>query len=454
MIQLPIQRLFDLRQVAPQCHDEKIDFTGISIDSRHLQPGNLFIALRGEKLDGHNYVEIAFQKGAAAALVEHSTASAIPQFLVKDTKIALGQLGAYWRQQFPIPIIGITGSNGKTTLKNMLARILQCATNEPNTVLATKGNLNNEYGLPLTLAQLNAKHRYAVIEMGMNHAGEIAYLTKLTQPQVAVITNAAEAHLEGLKTVAGIAQAKGEIFLGLPPNGTAILNRDDAFFETWATLTRGRSYLTFGLKNTADVSAIIGNTVTIQTPQGCFNIKLPLLGTHNLMNALAATASALALNIEISAIQRGLESVTPEPGRMQQFHLDNDIRIIDDTYNANPVSLKAAVQTLATLPGTKIIVLGDMKELGPDALHYHKQAGENIRDHGIHYLFTYGDLSLATAQAFGKNAQHFSERESLLNTLKPYLQKDVVLLVKGSRSMRMEYFIKALVPQTEYLPTH
>jgi UDP-N-acetylmuramoyl-tripeptide--D-alanyl-D-alanine ligase len=428
-----------------------VEFNGISIDTRTLKPGNLFIALPGQKVDGHDYLEEARQKGAAAALVSRQVNSPLTQIVVKDTVAAMGKLAAAWRSQFQLPIIAVTGSNGKTTLKNMINSILIAACNgKQEDVLATQGTLNNHLGLPLTLAQLNNHHRYAVIEMGMNHFGEIDYLTKLTRPQVAVITNAASAHLEGVGDVAGVARAKAEIFNGLPQQGTAVLNRDDDFYPYWLECIGHHANISFGFHPEADVTATLHPAtgtqhLTLQTPSGDVDIHLPLLGKHNALNALAATAAALAINIDLSAIKKGLESILPAQGRLQLHQLANGVKIIDDTYNANPFSLQAAVDTLASFEGKKILVLGDMRELGSEAKSLHHIAGQHIRQAGIDYLFTYGELSSSTAQAFGEGAYHFNEQDKLLNALKPFLYNQTTILVKGSRSMRMEKVVAGLV---------
>lgn len=449
MIQMSLVQaatVLGLKEIAPD-----ISFQGISIDTRTLQEGNLFVALSGETVDGHEFVIDAQKKGAKAALVTRHVDCSLPQLIVNDTVIALGLLGKAWRDQFTMPLIAVTGSNGKTTLKNMIAAILRAACNGDETqVLATKGTLNNHLGLPLTLACLNPQHRYAVIEMGMNHFGEIEYLTKLAQPQIAVITNAAACHLEGVGDIAGVARAKAEIFLGLSANGTAILNRDDHFFNYWREQIGNRSYLTFGLHPEADITALLQRAtqtqqITLRTPQGEIEINLPLLGQHNVLNALAAAAATFALGINLSAIKTGLEANLPAPGRLQLHTLANGVKIIDDTYNANPFSLQAAVDTLANFAGKKILVLGDMKELGQDAKLLHHHAGEEIRKAGIDYLFTYGELSASTSQAFGEGAYHFNEQEKLVSALKPFLYNQTTILIKGSRSMRMEKVVAGLV---------
>lgn len=425
---------------------KETNFQGISKDTRTLQPGNLYIAITGEQFDGHDFVEEAAKKGASAVLVSHSVHTSLPQLIVKDTIAALGKISALWRNSFSLTLIGITGSNGKTTLKNMIASILRAACHDDTDVLATEGNLNNHIGVPLMLCRLNNNHRYAVMEMGMNHFGEIAYLTQLTRPHVAVITNAAESHLEGLKSIEGVAKAKGEIFSGLTENGIAILNRDDTHFDYWRGLVQ--KYFTFGLQHPADFSATFSqDAITLHTPKGSIDVNLPLLGKHNVMNALAATAAVFAIGIDLHTIKKGLENVCPEHGRMEQYQLDNGARIIDDTYNANPFSLQAAVNTLAEFSGKKIIVLGDMKELGPEAKHMHFLSGKKIREANIDMLFTLGDLSLAATEAFGEPAKHFTHQDELFITLKNYLNPDTTILIKGSRSMHMEKIVTRILSE-------
>ena len=455
MIEMSLTEVQQILFNAGEC--QPVVFKGISTDTRTLIAGNLFVAIEGDTFDGHDFIAETHQKGAVGLLVSHKVNSPLPQIIVNDTVQALGALSAAWRDRFSIPLIGITGSNGKTTLKNMVASILRAACHHDTTqVLATDGNLNNAIGLPLTLARLNEKHRYAVIEMGMNHFGEIAYLTQLAKPTVAVITNAAESHLEGLQTIEGVARAKGEIFQGLNKNGIAILNRDDTYFNYWRELIADQLYFTFGLENPADVTATFSEkqTIILHTPRGDIDVTLPLLGRHNIMNALAATAATLAVEIDLVSIKTGLEKVQPALHRMQSYFLENGARIIDDTYNANPFSLDAAVKTLATFSGTKIVVLGDMKELGNDAKKMHANAGEKIRTAGIDYLFTFGELSLETTKQFGGNATHFTDREKLIAALQSHIKNNTTVLVKGSRSMRMEQIVYELTPHIQHANAH
>lgn len=454
MITMPLSEL--AQALKTELIEKDKIFQGISTDTRTLEPGNLFIALQGEHFDGHQFLNEAAKKGAVAALVSTKSAADIPQIVVNDTLLAMGTLSAHWRDRFNIPLVGITGSNGKTTLKNMVASILRAACDQQaDKVLATEGNLNNAIGAPRTLCRLNAEHRFGVIEMGMNHFGEIAYLTNLVKPTVAVITNAAEAHLEGVQSIAGVAKAKGEIFQGLNAEGTAILNADDAHFNYWRNLIKDKKHLTFGLNTKADVTAIISNrSIMLKTPLGNIDVTLNLLGTHNVMNALAATAAAIALHIELANIKQGLEQVVPAPGRMRPYTHASSACIIDDSYNANPYSLNAAIQTLATLNGTKIAVLGDMKELGSDAKSLHYTAGEKIRAANIDYLYTVGELSAEASKAFGSHAKHFTDKETLITTLLTHLKKDTYILIKGSRSMKMETIIAKLIPENQLEHTH
>jgi UDP-N-acetylmuramoyl-tripeptide--D-alanyl-D-alanine ligase len=449
MIKMTLSEIANLLDSATATSDTEI--FGISTDTRTLIPQNLYIAIKGEQFDGHDFVEGALNKLAGAACVSHKMTTAIPQLIVADPVAALGQITAHWRNRFTLPLIGVTGSNGKTTLKNMIASILQAACEDPSQVLATEGNLNNNIGVPLMLARLNDKHRYGVIEMGMNHFGEIDYLTHLVKPHVAIINNAAAAHLEGLEDISGVARAKGEIFAGLDTDGIAILNKDDPFYDYWQGLANKHKQITFGLKNPADISATLSDspTISLHTPQGDIDVTLPLLGEHNVMNALAATAATLALDISLTAIKQGLENVKPAPGRLRQHILSNGTKLIDDTYNANPASVVAAINTLAALPGTHILILGDMKELGENAQQLHAEIGKKAHDAGIEYLFTLGELSQGAAKTFGKNAQHFTERTDLLAALQSHLQADVTILIKGSRSMHMEKVVAGLLPQNE-----
>jgi len=442
-----LSTLLGLETAAPEAH-----FQGISTDTRTLQPGNLFVAIKGDNHDAHLFLDDAQKKGAVAAIVQKLMPSSLPQFLVPDTIKALGALALEWRKKFSLPLVGLTGSVGKTTLKNMIASILRAACgNQAEAVLSTQGNFNNHIGLPLTLSKMNEAHRYAVIEMGMNHFGEISYLTRLARPTVAIINNAAPAHLQGVNDIQGVARAKGEIFEGLSPTGIAVLNMDDGQFDFWRALIGDRRCITFGAHPNADVHYSLHNSgdplrqyLTLITPSERIEVTLPLLGKHNAMNAVAAVAACTALQIGPKAIKEGLENMKPESGRLQMHSFSKDIRLIDDTYNANPVSLQAAINVLASFSGQRILVLGDMKELGADSLSLHAKMGKAIRQAGIDRMFTYGELSAEVGKNFGGNTTHFQDQKILVEAVKKFLQPNTVLLVKGSRFMKMENVVNAL----------
>jgi UDP-N-acetylmuramoyl-tripeptide--D-alanyl-D-alanine ligase len=428
-----------------------VAFAAVSSDSRAIQPGDLFVALRGERFDGHDFVVDCLQRGAAAALVDTqwNAGTANPLLVVEDTRLALGALASYWRSKFHIPVAAITGSNGKTTVKEMLAAILR-ANSAEDAVLATQGNLNNDIGLPLTLFKLRELHRYAVIEMGMNHPGEISYLTRLAKPDVALVNNALQAHLEGLGSVEAVAHAKGEIFEGLADDGTAIINADDAFAPLWKQLAAQHKIMTFGLDAAADVSADYrleadGSEVALKTPQGNASLRLTVPGLHNVRNALAASAAALAMGASISAIVAGLQTYGGVKGRLQRKAGKQGATIIDDTYNANPASMRAAIDVLAACPGKRVLVLGDMGELGADAAGMHREIGAYAKAAGLGTLLVLGDLSQEMASGFGGGAQHFESAEALVETLAKQLSADTTVLVKGSRFMRMERVVNLLL---------
>jgi len=435
---------------------EDVRFAAVSSDSRKLTQGDLFVALRGENFDGYEFVAQAAQAGAAASMVNADSCQAHPSvrapgssfLLVTDTRLALGQLAAYWRRQFDIPLVAITGSNGKTTVKEMLACILSEAAGRSDAVLATKGNLNNDIGMPLTLLRLNSTHRYAVIEMGMNHLGEIDYLTRIAAPDVALINNASGAHLEGLGSVKVVAQAKGEIFAGLKPHGTAVINADDEYAPLWRELAGVNQLLEFGLNPQADVCGTwhpngghphgYGLQLEVTTPQGIFAVELQVPGIHNARNALAATAAAIALNVPLEKIAAGLEKFSGVAGRLQRKAARHGASLIDDTYNANPASMRAAISVLAQAGGKRVLVLGDMGELGGDAAVFHAEIGNEARRAGIEKLYALGTLSHYAVSEFGSGARHFERIEDLQDALEKELDKNTTVLVKGSRFMKME----------------
>ncbi len=430
-------------------------FRGISTDSRKVQPGSLFVALRGENFDGHDYVAAALASGAVAALVARELPGIGPLILVDDTIAALGRLAAGWRARHQLPLIAITGSTGKTTVKEMVAAIL----GRRGQVLATRGNFNNHIGLPLTLLELNSGQHGAVVEMGANHAGEIAYLTDIARPTVGVVTNAGPVHLEGFGDVAGVARAKGELFAGLGADGTAVLNGDDPHAGIWLELAADRRTLTFGVETDADVTtettAIVETDglrprlcFPLVTPLGTTEVELPLAGRHNVLNALAAAAAALVAGADLAAVRAGLATVSVVPGRLQGVAGPSGSLIIDDTYNANPTAFAAAIELLATRPGRRWLAVGDMAELGDDALRWHAWVGEQARARGIDRLLAVGSLAAGAAAAFGDHGEAFADQDDLVAALRDGLDGEVTLLVKGSRSAHMERVVEALASDT------
>jgi len=445
---------------APQTSStfSNIVFTGITTDSRQVTPGMLFAALPGETFDGHDYIQVAMERGAVAALVCREVETELPLLKVVDVLEALGTLAGFWRLQNTAKVVGITGSNGKTTVKEMVASVLRLN----GAVLATKGNFNNELGLPLTLFQLDESHDYAVIEMGASNPGDIAYLAGIARPLVGLITNIGPAHLQGFINEQGVAQSKGELYAALPGEGTAIINSAEPWVDLWLGMNNAGAITYFngdsgnGNSGSGDSGKQIrarqdAGIVVVETPVGQFPLRLPLPGLHNLANALAATAVCLALDISLDTIKTGLEAVKPVPGRLSLTSTRKGWVVIDDTYNANPASLYAALQVLATQSGEPWLVLGDMKELGSDSRKMHAELGDAARSLGVRRLFALGDASTATVDAFGDNAAHFSSREKLIEFLYAELKPGVACLVKGSRSMGMEHVVRAISNGCEHL---
>lgn len=424
-------------------------FSAVSTDSRKIEPGQLFIALTGPNFDGHAYLAAVAAKGAVAVLVEREVVGVeLPRLVVADTRLALGQLGAINRQAYQGPLAAVTGSSGKTTVKEMLASILRVGFTGP--VLATRGNLNNDLGAPLTLLELAPEHVGAVIELGANHVGEIAYTVSLTKPQVAIITNAGNAHVGEFGGPDKIIQAKGEILEGLPADGTAILNLDDKAFATWQQRNGGRRMLSFAVSNSAadfytgelarDARGCLA--FTLQSPAGSARIQLNLLGEHNVANALAAAAAAHALGVSLVGIKAGLESLQPVKGRAAAQLASNGARVIDDTYNANPISMCAAVDILAGFSGRTVLVLGDMGELGEWAEQGHRDVGAYAADK-IDALYAVGPLMAHAVAAFGPQGQHFADQASLIAAVL-HEPAGCSILIKGSRSAAMENVVVAL----------
>ena len=434
-------------------------FMSVGSDSRNVPAGALFVALRGERFDGHDYVAGAGAAGAAAALVDdawfrtQAAVPALPCLVVHDTRRALGQLAAVWRARFVLPLIGITGSNGKTTTKEMCAAIwraeLQQRGEAAEALLATRGNLNNDIGLPLTLLALRDAHRAAIIEMGMNHPGEIAWLADIARPTVALVTNAQRAHLEGLGGLQQIAQEKGAIYDGLLADGIAIVNGDDRHAGEWRARAGQRTVWTFSLHGAADVQGDY-------TPRGLSGklgitwqgerreVELLAPGAHNASNALAAAAACLASGASLDAVIAGLGDFKGVQGRLQRVAGPRGALILDDSYNANPDSLRAGIDVLTSTPGRKVLVLGDMFEAGEAAAQLHDEIGGYAKSKGVDALFALGEMSRMAVRNFDAGGTHYSSPEKLARALYKQLDPSTVVLVKGSRSMRMERVVEQL----------
>lgn len=424
------------------------EFKNISIDSRAIQSGDCFIAITGEVFDGHQFISDVSKKNAAVVVVSQDVDVNIPVIKVKDTRQALKDIAHFYRENAQIPVATITGSCGKTTTRALLENILK----QRGKVLASKKSFNNDIGLPLTLLQLNASHDFAVLEIGTNHPGEIAHLSQIAKPTMATVTMIAPVHIEYFHTLDAIAREKGAIFESLTADGVAVINVDAAFADLWKKMAGTRRIITFGCHHTADVMARDIQTLpngqthfTLQLPNQNTKINLPLLGEHNVMNALSAAAMAFAMQIPIQAIQTGLETIMPEYGRMVEKKGCHGAIIIDDTYNANPASVKAAIMLLTHRSNQSILVLGDMKELGAQSQNLHEEVGLFAKQANVKKLFCYGKDMVFTAKAFGDQAQHFDDYETLIHALKQSVTPDSVVLIKGSRSMKMETVVDALV---------
>ena len=425
-----------------------VEFCCVGTDSRAIKKGQLFVALKGENFDGHEYAAQSLEQGASAVLVSKAS-NVSPAVVVEDTRLALGDLASHWRAKFDMPVVAITGSNGKTTVKEMLAAILKVATADDASVLATQGNLNNDIGLPMTILNLGKQHRYAVLEMGMNHTGELSYLSNLAKPNVALVNNAGTAHIGELGSLEAIANAKGEIFEGLADGGTAIINADDVFANLWKNLASKHQQVTFGLKAKADVTAkyelhAASSDLELIAPNGTVKFTLPAPGLHNVSNALAAASAALALNVLLENIATGLSNFAGVKGRLQTKQGFAGAKVIDDTYNANPMSMKAAIDVLKASAGQRIFVMGDMAELGADAASMHAEIGAYAKTAGIEKFYALGELTKNAVTSFGANAMHFETIEALAESLKNMMNAETTVLVKGSRSMRMERVVDAI----------
>jgi UDP-N-acetylmuramoyl-tripeptide--D-alanyl-D-alanine ligase len=461
-------------------------FSQISINTRTIEAGDLFVAIKGENFDAHDYINQAEEKGACGLVVEKNNKSLLPQIQVKDTRVALGHIASLWSSAFSLPIVAITGSCGKTTVKEMTAAILGHSYKRKNKednehILATKGNLNNDIGVPMTLLRLTADHKAAVIELGANHIGEIRQLVDMVQPDVALITNVAPAHIEGFGSIEGVAEAKSEIYEGLEHDGTAIINIDDQFADFWqekCQRLKEQAYqtakeqnqeheqlkiVTFGLDKAADFSAEYEQKndaieLILSTPVGKKAVRLNQLGRHNVYNALAATAAAISSGCSLDDVKSGLEGFQNVAGRLEKKSGINGSVLFDDTYNANPGSVKAGIEAIQQVTGESLLILGDMGELGDESRTLHYQLGEDAARMGIEQLFTVGSLSEETTRGFNSvadkmgnaevKALHFNNKDSLVEHVKNKLNNRVVVLVKGSRTMGMESVVAALVDKT------
>ena len=420
-----------------------------SIDTRTLQSGDVYIALRGETQDGHQFIAQAKERGASMAIVDHAVDVDIPQLVVENTEQALQQLAKHHREQLHPKVIAVTGSCGKTTTRAFLQNVFA----EAGVTHASIGSFNNHIGVPLTLLKLEPTHEFLVSEVGANHVGEIANLIPLVQPDVAIITNVGPAHLEGFGSLDNIAKAKAEIYGGLTADGVAIINNDDVFAEYWRTINNDRRVVTFGINTMADVIAdnIHINeqglaSFTLMLPDSdSIDVQLAVIGEHNVSNALAAAAAGYALGLTSTQIKQGLEQAQAVCGRLVEKHLSSGTVVIDDSYNANPLSTSAAIKALAKRAGERILVLGDMRELGSDAAQLHAEVGRLAKSLGIDAVFCYGDLTRHTAEAFGERGFYFSNQAKLIEALKLALKPKQIILVKGSHSMKMNEVVEVLI---------
>lgn len=433
-------------------HGDDVLMTGVSKDTRDIHTGDLYVALKGERFDGHQFIAEASSSGAVAALVSDSVPLDVPQVQVDDTRIALGQLAAHWRQSWSEQqpagkLIGITGSNGKTSVKEMTSKILADHAGAA-AVLSTRGNLNNDIGMPMTLLELTEQHEFAVIEMGANHVGEIDYLTDIARPDVALVNNVGPAHLEGFGSLENIAKAKAEIYNGLSDEGIAVLNKDDVFAPFWEDYCADMDTISFSMvDDSADVYASVIEAdlyrVSVNSEQAELALKVP--GKHNVMNALAAIAVTYSLGLSLQEITSSLSTFENIQGRLTIKQSADGYQVIDDTYNANPLSVTAAIDVLAGIPGDTVLVLGDMAELGDDAEKLHAEIGTEAKLAGINALYATGRLSENTVDAFGENGAYFKNKNELIKTLKKDLTGSETVLIKGSRSAAMEEVVERIL---------
>jgi UDP-N-acetylmuramoyl-tripeptide--D-alanyl-D-alanine ligase len=436
------------RALGVQLHGSDGSFDAVATDTRTIRRGDLFVALRGERFDAHAFVAEAAGAGAVAVVVERASDAAIPQIVVESTLDALAALARHWRGRFNIPLVALTGSNGKTTVKEMLAAILRAQAGD-DAVLATRGNLNNHIGVPLTLLELRGQHRYAAIEIGMNHPGEIAQLAAITRPTVALVNNAQREHMEFMTTVEAVAQENAAVFAALPADGTAVVNADDAYAAYFRRAAGAHRVVDFGIDKPAAVSGgyvlkHLSSEIQLRTPAGEAALTLSIPGLHNVRNALAACACAHAVGVTPATMRAGLDSFRPYNGRLQIKRAGNGATVIDDTYNANPDSVRAAIDVLAKCPAPTVLVLGDMGEVGPHGAEFHREVGAYARSCNISSLCTFGEQTREAVAAFGAPASHAESIDQLLEQVQARATAQATLLVKGSRFMRMERIVNAL----------
>jgi len=452
MIDLSLHEICSL--VGGEMYGEDKVISSVSIDTRVLPKTALYVAIKGEQFDGHDFIKQAESVGAGALLVNEQVNSSLPQIVVADTRLALAELAGAIKDKTAIKVCGVTGSNGKTTVKEMISAILAVK----SSVLSTLGNLNNDIGVPLTLLRLTKEHEFAVIEMGANHADEIAYTSRYAKPDVVVITNVAAVHIEGFGCIDGVASAKAEIIESLSSDGVAILNADDDYFNLWRAIAGQRDCLSFGLNDIADVRAEnIVNTLQNEQFISTFNlvideettsIKLALAGEHNIKNALAASAACIALGASVAQIKQGLEQLNPVKGRMQLQATKKGYRVVNDSYNANPASLQVALDAVHASAPKFWVALGEFGELGAESPEIHKEMGLQIKQAGVTRLFATGELTKYTVDSFGDGASYYVQQDEMIAAIQKEIESDVVLLVKGSRSQKMEVVVNSLIDET------
>ncbi len=425
-------------------------FDGISIDSRQVQPNHLFIALRGDRVDAHQFLANVVDRKASAVLVERLPENyPLPALLVMDTRRAMREIAMNWRRRFSIPVIGVSGSNGKTTVKEMIASVFRVAYGE-NAYLATQGNFNNDIGVPLTLFGLDEEHKAAVIELGMNHVGEMTYLTAMAQPTIGLVNNAQREHQEFLHSVEAVAQENGTIIRTLPQDGIAVFPADDLYAPLWKGYAVQRRVVTFGFNGTAEVTGSFqmekdGMKGTLFLAGETVRLTLSISGQHNAHNAMAAAACCLAAGIDKEAIAQGLANFVPVHGRLERKTAFNGARLIDDTYNANPDSVRAAIDVLADMSSDSVLVLGDMGETGDNGALFHIEVGEYARKRKIKHFVTYGEMARFASQGYGEGAQHFTDWNAMGTLLGKWIEPQMTVLVKGSRFMGMERLVEQLM---------